>query len=794
MSMTPLEIALKQIEDCRRTRWKSLDLRWRCVGITEIPEQVFELTWLESLDISGWATSTGNIQIIPPAIQRLTKLTKFICDRNQISDLSALSGLSCLQELNCSDNQVSNLSALIGLSCLQKLNCSDNRISDLSALTGLSSLRELDCGNNQISDLSALSGLTSLQRLHCASNQISDLSALSSLLSLQHLSCWSNQISDLSALSGLLSLQKLNCGSNQISDLSPVKSLLSLQKLDCENNQISELQPLNGLLSLQYLKCGHNQVTDLTLTNLPALKTLDCSNNHIREMRLSGLLSLQKLNCSNTQMIDLNTLSKLTMVNQISDLSSLSSLTALQRLDCDHNQIRDLSPLRSLFHLEWLSCEGNQISDLSPLSALHALEYLSCGSNQIIDLSALREMSFLQTLSCSMNQIIDLSPLRSLFVLQYLHCRHNQISNLSPISGLRSLQTLDCDHNHIKDVSILYSFVMSGQLQRLNLSSNPVVGVPSNLTETKGSEFIYAGCLNNFRNYWQDLSKGSAKHQQLKIQLVGNGRVGKMTLAYALEHRQAPSEDFKSTHGIVIKELQQAWAGEEEPVTLQVWDFGGQEIYHATHRLFLSDDCLYLLVWAEATEEQADETCHPVSYWLEAIHDLAPHSAVILVKNQIDRSDRLPARPAELTADLPGVKQIRQDVKISAMQYRGLPALRGAIESVLEELKPRICLELPISWLQVQEELKHLDEKVIPFAQFQQLCIKAGVSDPRWFANYLHKTGVLFYRAGAFQDQLILDQNWVIQAAYRVFDPQKQRSLIEDDLKGCFKGRHTHFI
>ncbi len=193
----------------------------------------------------------------------------------------------------------------------------------------------------------------------------------------------------------------------------------------------------------------------------------------------------------------------------------------------------------------------------------------------------------------------------------------------------------------------------------------------------------YDDCLENLRNYWQDLAKGTERQQQLKVQLVGNGRVGKTTLAYALEHKRAPSEPFKSTHGIVIKEIQQALDGEDEPVTLQLWDFGGQEIYHATHRLFLSDDCLYLLLWAEETEEHPDETRHPVSYWLELIHDLGTNSPVILVKNQIDRSDSLPTRPPELTEDVPGVNQIRQEfVKISAMQYQGMHTLRGAIEAV----------------------------------------------------------------------------------------------------------------
>ncbi|WP_245706954.1 COR domain-containing protein [Thiothrix caldifontis] len=301
-------------------------------------------------------------------------------------------------------------------------------------------------------------------------------------------------------------------------------------------------------------------------------------------------------------------------------------------------------------------------------------------------------------------------------------------------------------------------------------------------------------CADNLRNYWQDLTNGAEKQQQLKVQLVGNGRVGKTTLADALEYKRAPSEPFKSTHGIVIKEIQQALDGEDEPITLQLWDFGGQEIYHATHRLFLSDDCLYLLLWAEETEEHSDETRHPVSYWLELIHDLAPNSQVIVVKNQIDQFNKLPLEPLDLASDVPGYGQIREFVKISALKYQGMYMLEGAIKEVLQDPKLQACVELPISWLQVQRELKQLDQKTIPFAHFKQLCIKAGVGHAEWFAGYLHKTGVLFYQRGAFQDQIILDQNWVIEAAYRVFDPKDQRSFIEDDLKGRFKSRHAKTV
>lgn len=459
-------------------------------------------------------------------------------------------------------------------------------------------------------------------------------------------------------------------------------------------------------------------------------------------------------------------------------------LTWLKLLDCSLNQISDLSPLRGLPVLQWLGCGFNQIIDLSPLRGLPALQSLECGSNQIIDLSPLRGLPALQLLTCDWNLISDLSPLGGLPALQSLSCSANQISDLSPLGGLPALQSLECDNNQIGDLLPIQNRVLSGQLKQLYLYGNPVCGVPSGLL---GRDF-FDDCQESLKNYWQDLAKGAEKQRQLKVQFVGNGRVGKTTLAYALEHRRAPSELFKSTHGIVIKEIQQTLEGEDASVTLQLWDFGGQEIYHATHRLFLSDDCLYLLLWAEETEEHPDETRHPVSYWLEAIHDLAPNSPVILVKNQIDRADRLPTRPAELTKDMPGVRQIRQEVKISAMHYRGMPALRGAVESVLEELKRRVCLELPASWVQVQRELAQLGQATIPFAHFKQLCIKAGIGHAEWFVGYLHKTGVLFYREGAFQDQIILDQNWAINAVYRVFDPNKPHRRRIERMGGRFSG------
>ena len=45
------------------------------------------------------------------------------------------------------------------------------------------------------------------------------------------------------------------------------------------------------------------------------------------------------------------------------------------------------------------------------------------------------------------------------------------------------------------------------------------------------------------------------------------------------------------------------------------WDFGGQEIYHATHQFFLTKRSLYLFVWEARKEEESRH----FDYWLNVI-------------------------------------------------------------------------------------------------------------------------------------------------------------------------------
>ncbi|MEH2298752.1 MAG: hypothetical protein V7K88_06780 [Nostoc sp.] len=61
---------------------------------------------------------------------------------------------------------------------------------------------------------------------------------------------------------------------------------------------------------------------------------------------------------------------------------------------------------------------------------------------------------------------------------------------------------------------------------------------------------------------------------------------------------------------------------------VNIWDFGGQEIYHATHQFFLTKRSLYALV-ADTRKEDTD-----FYYWLNVVELLSGNSPLLIIKNE----------------------------------------------------------------------------------------------------------------------------------------------------------------
>jgi internalin A len=351
-----MELALQLIQEAKEQRLTRLDLG-KC-GLTELPDELFELTWLEELILSDrywsyslserkgeWINSqnegeANNLKSINPKIEilsaneipkwaglrRVTKL--YINSQNNLSDLTPLKDLTQLQKLYVYSTQVSDLTPLKDLTQLQNLYVSSTQVSDLTPLKDLTQLQQLYVSSTQVSDLTPLKDLTQLQQLYVYSTQVSDLTPLKDLTQLQQLDVSSTQVSDLTPLKDLTQLQKLDVYSTQVSDLTPLKDLTQLQKLDVSSTQVSDLTPLKDLTQLQLLYIHSTSIEDISV--------------------LSNFKSLQTLSMDKTKVID---------------LKPLEELHNLQKIDLTYNQVYDLSPLKTIIEkgidVKWSEWEGD---------------------------------------------------------------------------------------------------------------------------------------------------------------------------------------------------------------------------------------------------------------------------------------------------------------------------------------------------------------------------------------------------------------------------------------------------
>jgi internalin A len=765
-------------------------------------EPLRNLHSLQTLDCSS--TQVSDLE----PLRNLHSLQTLDCSSTQVSDLEPLRNLHSLQTLDCNYTQVSNLEPLRDLHSLQTLKCWNTQVSDLESLRGLHSLQTLYCDNTQVNDLEPLRGLQNLLILHCSETQVSDLAPLRDLENLRILDCSNSQVcdleplreitslkvlrcqgkhyslfsrlqptvSDLEPLRGLTNLQDLSCFGTLVSDLEPLRGLRSLQTLSCWGTEVNDLEPLRDLHSLEALRCGSTQVTDLEpLRNLNSLQTLECGDTKVTDLDpLRDLQSLQKLDCGSTQ---------------VTDLEPLRDIHSLQTLDCNQTKVSNLEPLRDLCSLRTLDCRSTLISDLEPLRDLSNLLILDCGNTQVSNLEPLRDLHSLRTLYCGSTLISDLEPLRDLSSLQTLECGYTQVSDLEPLIGLKMLQKLSCSKLPIKIFP--RKILFSESLEHLDLIGASLPGIPE---EAISAEFG-GNCLPSLRAHILDLEVEEIPINSTKILILGNGGVGKTQLC-----RHLAGEPFDpsvpSTHGITVRTITEESGAD---TTYVLWDFGGQDIYHSAHTLFMRTAAVFVVLWtpeqeALVTSDHNDplQRRHPLPYWLDYVRTLGrADSPVLVVQSQCDT-------PAKELPLLPVDKGLQESfgclrtLSFSAKTRRGAAILKEYLADANTYLRDRdgistigrgrhLVWQQLEAWRQADQLLPipQRQHRSLSQGQFKALCEQIGdISSPEALLRFLHNKGVVFHSAELFHDRIILDQSWALDAVYAVFDRGSTYPLI----------------
>jgi internalin A len=783
-------------------RLKSLHLDQNRIAV--LPQEIAGLT---SLDLSNNRLGADSAQ----ALAALTGLTWLDLSHNDIGADGArtLATLTGLTSLDLSNNRLGADGArvLAALTGLTSLDLSNNRIGadGARALATLTGLTSLDLSNNHIGadGARALAALTGLTSLDLSNNRLGadSAQALAAFTGLTSLDLSNNFIGDdgaraLTALTGLTSLDLSNNdigadGARALAALTGLTSLdLSNNAFDLSSNRIGAdgARALAALTGLTSLDLSNNDIGDdgaWALASLTGLTSLRLANNRIGADGARALAALTELALLDLSAAPLNFI-KLDLPDNPLALSlnrigadgarALAALTGLTSLDLSNNCIGDdgAQALTTLTGLTWLNLTNNRIGTDGAwaLAALPGLTTLNLSSNNIgaDGARALAALTGLIWLDLSHNGIGD-----------------DGAADLSPLMNLTRLQALRLSGSCLgKPLAPLWKLPA---LSRLNLKDAILEGVPA--------EVLSDHCLESLRAHFVDLEAGRSDVTDIKLMILGNGRVGKTQICRRLRG-QPFDPSIESTHGVQVSDAPLP-VGEDAPAELRIWDFGGQDIYHGTHALFLKSRAIFPLVWTPDAEAQEFHEYdgftfrnQPLAYWLAYAREGAgPNSPVLVIQSQCDEPEQellQPPVPNDMLSGLP----FRKVLHYSAKTDRGRGALNDALADAVRWLrKKRGVDKIGAGRAKVKAQLEAMlkaGTQLLPMSEYLALCERTGgVRSPEHLLDYLHNCGAVFYRKGLFDNAIILDQAWALEAVYAALDRKSKAFKLIEAERGRFR-------
>ncbi|WP_417911236.1 COR domain-containing protein [Candidatus Electronema sp. PJ] len=349
------------------------------------------------------------------------------------------------------------------------------------------------------------------------------------------------------------------------------------------------------------------------------------------------------------------------------------------------------------------------------------------------------------------NQLIELPPeIVQLTNLTGLNLSNNQLATFPPeLFQLTKLNWLALSGNQL--TSLLPEFVNLPKLKVLLLHGNPLVSPPLEIAN-RGIEAI--------RSYFASLEGESRLLAEVKVILVGEGAAGKTSLTRCLrDERFNPKEE--TTHGIRIRKWQ--INSTARPIRCNLWDFGGQEIMHATHQFFLSRRSLYVLVLDGRQDNKAE-------YWLRYIETFGGDSPVLVVLNKYDANPSFDVDRIALHRKFPFIKGFW---RTSCNTGQGIDEFRQALHEELGNVQ-FIETRWANAWFNVKERLEQMKQPCISYEEFEEICKQAEVSEKisrDVLLAFLHDLGiVIHFTEFALEENHVLDPSWVTEAVYKIIN------------------------
>ncbi|MCC7506863.1 MAG: TIR domain-containing protein, partial [Saprospiraceae bacterium] len=303
----------------------------------------------------------------------------------------------------------------------------------------------------------------------------------------------------------------------------------------------------------------------------------------------------------------------------------------------------------------------------------------------------------------------------------------------------------------------------------------------------------------------------SISFNEIKLILIGNTKAGKSNLADFLVQGRTYSfsEEHKSSHGIHV------WCWDIttadrlhyciEPLdrlTVNIWDFGGQDFYHGTHELFFRHGAVYVLVWVADKSKEAEQPGFsillPEDYWLDDIRHCAPDSPLFVVQNKTERdgSKSLPGEWEE-QFEIDRDKQFWLSIREAVLNKQSKYSDRWDVFTT--ELLRELCtiplreeVRINKDWLRLRDFIRELqtgqalsrenpfsiissDKPYIDRSTFERFCHQVAPDFSQFseaFLKLFDRRGALIYFAGhpRLGNWVFLHPQWVTNKMYDLLD------------------------
>jgi len=606
-------------------------------------------------------------------------------------------------------------------------------------LSQLAKLRVLNLSGNRLTAIPVeLSYLAKLESLYLGGNQLTVIPAeLSHLAKLEGLDLSENRLTAIPAeLGQLAKLEVLNLSENQLTAIpAELSQLANLKDLHLWKNQLTVIPvELGRLANLQELYFWKNQLTAIPaeLSQLANLKALDLSGNQLTVIpaELSHLAKLEGLDLSENQ---------LTVIP-----AELSHLAKLEVLDLSENQLTAIPvELSELANLKTLDLSENQLTAIpAELSELTNLQMLHLSGNQLTVIPAeLSHLAKLENLDLSENQLTAIpTELSQLADLQQLHLGGNQLTAIpAELSQLLKLQAL-------------------------YLHGNPGLEIPDEILGPTWRDVIEGKKPKppgEILSYYRSLAEGKPLNEA-KLIMVGPGAVGKTSLVKSLKTGKF-SRTEGTTEGIKIDDWRCS-APDGGKIEVHIWDFGGQELMHATHQFFLTSRSLYLLVLNRrlgGNDREAD-------YWFRLIRAFGGQEAPVIVVLNKQKSEPFDVNRGDWLEKYGG--NIQGFVATDCTDTKLIAELKRKIQEELRQMQS-IQTRFPRHWFAIKNQLSQMKSEYLTFDDYRSLCQKYGEQDPQkqtQLAGFLHELGIaLNYKDDPrLRYAYVLKPEWVTTGVY----------------------------